>query len=150
MPLTVMLSDKVGFDRKITEDVIVGWISLRIQDALASHWNFVIERWQAMPNVKGGNSKTVVRTRTVGRPKAVLGTNRIDVTEDMYVQFLSELKRTGADIQLDIVQANGAPDGLNERVVKILKYKSAKTVRDDYWEFIMRRLASMPDFKVAR
>ncbi len=134
----------------LNEAMIVGWISLRIQQALPSHWNFVIERWKAVPNGKSTQTKTAARPRTVGRPKAVSGTKRIEVTDELHALFLSELKRTGADIELDIVQASDAPEGLNGRVVQILKHKTAKTVRDDYWEFIMRRLASMRDFKVAR
>ncbi|OYU75729.1 MAG: hypothetical protein CFE32_13185 [Alphaproteobacteria bacterium PA3] len=134
----------------LTEEMIVGWISLRIQNALPSHWNFVIERWQTMPNAKSNPSKTTAQTRTVGRPKAVSGTNRIAVTDEMHTLFLSELKRTGADIDLDIVQIGDAPEGLNGRVVQILKHRTAKTVRDDYWEFVMRRLACMPDFVLRR
>lgn len=134
----------------LTEDMIVGWISLRIQHALPSHWNFVMDAWSSMPNVAHKVSKIAPKARTVGRPKAVAGTIRIDVTDEMHAHFLSELKRTGADIELDIVQADGAPEGLNGRVVQILKHKTAKTVRDDYWEFIMRRLSDMPDFSRAR
>ena len=134
----------------LTEDMIVGWISLRIQDALPKHWNFVMDAWSSMPNIAHKVSKIAPKARTVGRPKAVAGTMRIDVTDEMHAHFLSELKRTGADIELDIVQADGAPEGLNGRVVQILKHKTAKTVRDDYWEFIMRRLSDMPDFSRAR
>ena len=134
----------------LTEDMIVGWISLRIQHALPSHWNFVMDAWSSMPNVAHKVSKIAPKARTVGRPKAVAGTIRIDVTDEMHAHFLSELKRTGADIELDIVQVSDAPEGLNGRVVQILKHKTAKTVRDDYWEFILRRLSDMPDFSQAR
>lgn len=29
----------------ITEEMIAGWMSLRIQDVLPSHWNFVVGTW---------------------------------------------------------------------------------------------------------
>lgn len=101
------------------------------------------------PNVKVRISKLDLENRTKKWAK-VAGTSRIEITDEMHAHFLSELKRTGADILIDLVQVDGAPLGFNESAVKILKYRQAKTVRDDYWEFIISRLASMPDFSWAR
>lgn len=133
----------------ITEEMIAGWMSLRIQDVLPSHWNFVVGTWSMFPNVKVRISKFDLENRTKKWAK-VAGTSRIEITDEMHAHFLSELKRTGADILIDLVQVDGAPLGFNESAVKILKYRQAKTVRDDYWEFIMRRLSDMPDFSSAR
>ena len=133
----------------LTEEMIVGWMSLRVQDVLPSHWNFVIGTWTMFPNFKQRKSKVHQESNSMKWAKAA-GTIRIDLTKEMHDHFLSELKRTGADILVDIVQAEGAPLGLNEMAVKVIKYGYSKTVREDYWEFIMKRLSNMPDFSWAR
>lgn len=46
---------------------------------------------------------------------------------------------------LTSVAAKDAPAGLTERVINIIKYRTARTVRDDYWAFVMDRLKTLPD-----
>ncbi len=55
--------------------------------------------------------------------------------------------RTGADIDLDLVQARGAPEGLKHRTILVLKRQESKTIRNDYWAFIMKTLEAMPDYR---
>jgi len=130
----------------LTEGMITEWLALRVRHALASHWDFVIGAWQIMPSAKADCSPIKSGIRG-GRPKGVSGTHRLAVTPDMHQRFMSEVTRTGADIDLDLVQARGAPEGLKHRTILVLKRQESKTIRDDYWAFIMRTLSNMPDHR---
>jgi hypothetical protein len=130
----------------LNEATIIGWISLRVRHALPSHWDFVVETWMVLRDAKPKFSHIKLGVRG-GRPKGVDGTCRINVSPEMHQKFMSEMKRTGADITLDLVQAQSAPEGLKHRTVLVLKRQESKTIRDDYWEFIMSKLAGMPDHR---
>lgn len=130
----------------LTEGMITEWLALRVRHAVSSHWDFVIERWQMIPSAKAGYSHIKSGVRG-GRPKGVSGTHRVSVTPDMHQKFMSEIARTGADIDLDLVEARGAPMGLKHRTILVLKRQESKTIRDDYWAFIMKTLGAMPDYR---
>lgn len=130
----------------LTTSEVNDWIGYRAKFVNENHWQLVIELMKKLedaPNGLGGHKKPY---RNVGHPNNILGTKRLPVTDEMHAHFLSELKRTDADIKLDLVDYEDAPEGLNYRVILILKLKEAKTIRDDYWEFIIKRLSEMPDF----
>lgn len=134
---------------ELTVEIVNSWVGCRATHASEAHWRLVMGAMAKLPDATKNDNSTVKRIRG-GRPKGVAGTIRIDVTDEMHEHFLNELSRTGADITIDIADCEDAPEGLNYRVIQILKLNEAKTVRDDYWEFIMRRLSDMPDFSRAR
>lgn len=131
---------------ELTTDIVNGWVACRATHAAEAHWRLVIEVMTKLPDATKNDNSTVKRIRG-GRPKGVDGTKRIIVTPDMHAHFLNELKRTGADITIDLADSEDAPVGLNYRVIQILKLNEAKTIRDDFWEFIVRKLAIMADLR---
>lgn len=130
---------------ELTALVVNDWIAHRVQFVDEAYWRLILEFIASLPNASETIGRNRKRYRNPGHPPNVAGTMRIDVTDEMHAQFLRELQRTGADLQLDLCDCDDAPEGLNYRVVLILKLHEAKTVRDDYWEFIMRKLSSMRD-----
>lgn len=133
----------------LTVEIVNSWVGCRATHTNEAHWRLVMQTMERLPAAVKDDDANVKRIRG-GRPKSVAGTIRIDVTDEMHAHFLNELSRTGADITIDLADSEDAPEGLNYRVIQILKLNEAKTIRDDFWEFIMRRLSDMPDFSSAR
>ncbi len=140
------IADKLKSNGDVIEaSTIHDWIAGRMKHADPAQWQKVIEVLEAhiaMPIIA---PQVDTNKRSVGHPRAVAGTMRLSVTPAMHAEYMDELKRTGADERIDIVQAFGVPEGLNDRVILILRLQSAKTVRDDYWAFIMTTLKAMRD-----
>lgn len=133
----------------LTVGMVNDWIANRLHEARPSHWNFVIGHWMVLPNGTQHEKRIAARQKGAGRPRHVVGADRIPLTPDMSAQFRAELIRTNADWDRDILSAPDIPDGLTYRVLVIWKYLRAKTTRGDHWEFAMARLAAMPDFQSA-
>lgn len=130
----------------LTREIVDGWMSNRIQNAIPSHWELVFQKFVELPDKAESPFVSPPLRPTKGRPKNIDGVKHIPITDEMHNQFVEEVLRTGADFVVDIAHADGAPVGLNERVIKILKYRNAKTIRNDYWEFISSRLEQMDTF----
>ncbi len=130
----------------LTREIVDGWMSNRIQNAIPSHWELVFQKFVELPDKALSPFVAAPLRSTKGRPKNMEGVKHIAITDEMHNQFMAEIMRTGADFVVDIAHADGAPFGLNERVIKILKYRNAKTIRNDYWEFIIKRLGQMETF----
>jgi hypothetical protein len=117
------------------------WIAYRVRWVEGNHWDAVLALWRELPDAKANGNQNA----RVGYPPNVAGTTRLDVTPEMYHLFMSELERTGAEVKLDLVDSEHAPEGLNERVVQIFRRHEAKTIRSDYWIFMIETLARMHD-----
>lgn len=130
----------------LNREVVDGWISNRIQRAIPYQWQLVLQKFVELPDKENSPFVSPPLRPTKGRPKNIEGVKHIPITDEMHKRFMAEILRTGADFVVDIAHADNAPIGLNERIIKILKYKNAKTIRNDYWEFIMSCLAKMDNF----
>jgi hypothetical protein len=128
---------RIGLDVMMLND----WIAYRVRRVDQDDWQAVLAVCAALPDANADGNQN----RRVGYPPNVAGTTRLDVTPQMYQLFMSELERTGAEDKLDLVDAINAPEGLNERVIQIFRRQEAKTIRSDYWTFIIETLARMPD-----
>lgn len=142
LPVYVVVRGLAGRGVSLDALRVQAWVSGRARQVPAAEWCAVLEAYRTAPDgLAFGREKMRMR----GYPPHAPGIARIAVADAMHAQLMAELARTGAEILLDIVQGEGAPEGLNERVVAILRHRTAKTVREDYWAFIMNALASMPD-----
>lgn len=131
----------------LTVAIVNDWIANRVHVARPSHWNHVIKLWSALPDGDAHKKRMASRQKGSGRPRYVDGVKWIPLTPDMSAQFRAEMIRTNADWDRNILSATDIPDGLTYRVLVIWKYLRAKTTRADHWEFVMKRLAAMPDFE---
>lgn len=131
----------------LTIAMVNDWIANRLHIVCPSHWNHVLKHWSALPDCAAHVKRIADRQRKPGRPRDPEGTERIAVSAAMTVYLRSEMIRTGVDLARDIIDARGAPDGLTIRVVRGWLYHAAKTTRKDHWDFTIRRLHTMPDFK---
>lgn len=142
LPAYVVVRGLAGRGLSLDARSVQAWVSGRARHVPADGWRSVLDAYRTAPDgLTAGREKMRMR----GYPPHAPGIARIEVTDEMHERLMAELARTGAEILLDIVQGEGAPEGLNERVVAILRHRTAKTVREDYWAFIMSALASMPD-----
>lgn len=130
---------------RLTIMILNDWISYRVRWVNQGDWNAVLAVCKDLPDANPSNQQDHAEYRRVGYPPNVEGTTRLDVTPQMFQMFMTELERTGAEVKLDLVDSEHAPDGLNERVVQIFRRQEAKTIRSDFWEFMIATLASMPD-----
>jgi hypothetical protein len=130
---------------RLTIMILNDWIAYRVRWVNQDDWNAVLAVWKDSPDANLPDQQDHAEYRRVGYPPNVEGTTRLDVTPQMFQTFMTELERTGAEVKLDLVDAENAPEGLNERVIQIFRRQEAKTIRSDYWEFMIATLASMPD-----
>jgi hypothetical protein len=131
----------------LTISIVNDWIVHRVQVARPSHWNHVIKLWSALPDCDAHLKRMASRQKGAGRPRDPEAATRIPFTREMSEEFKSELVRTNADMERDILNVAGAPDGVTQRLLYIWKYHHAKSTREDHWNFVMERLRAMPDFK---
>jgi hypothetical protein len=127
----------------LTALTVNDWIAYRVRYVNKNYWDAVLGLWVSLPDAH--DDADIVPYRTIGYPRHVAGTVRLEVNAEMYSFFTAELHRTGAETKIDFVQAEFAPEGLNERMVQILRHKTAKTIRSDYWWFMIETLSRMPD-----
>ncbi|NJS13516.1 MAG: hypothetical protein HC788_01575 [Sphingopyxis sp.] len=133
----------------LTLAIVNDWIANRVHVARPSHWNHVVKLWSALPDCDAYLKRMASRQKGAGRPRDPEGATRIPFTVAMSEEFKAELARTNADMQHDILNVPGAPDGVTQRLLYIWKYHHAKTTRSDQWNFVMSRLRAMPDFESA-
>jgi hypothetical protein len=131
----------------LTVGQVNDWIANRVRVARTSHWNHVIKLWSALPDCDDYKKRRASRQKGAGRPRDPESATRIPFTCEMSEEFKSELARTNADMERDILNARNAPDGVTQRLLHIWKYHHAKSTREDHWNFVMERLRAMPDFK---
>lgn len=131
----------------LTVAMVNGWIANKIHQARADHWTFTLTKWASLPDGEYHRERRSMRQKGPGRPRRKLGEIWIAFTEEMSAQFISEMARTNADFDRDILRADNAPEGLTLRVMRAWRYRHVKTTRRDHWEFVMARLAAMPAFK---
>lgn len=131
----------------LTIAMVNDWIANRVHVARPSHWNHVIKLWSALPDGADYLKRLASRQKGVGRPRDPKGAARIPFTSEMSEEFISELARTNADMERDILNVVDAPEGVTQRLLYIWKYQHAKTTRSDHWNFVMSRLRAMPDFE---
>lgn len=131
----------------VTVALLNGWINGTIDRAKPEQWEFVIGLWSALPDCDAHLKRISSRQKGAGRPRDPDTASRIPLTREMSEQFKSELARTNADMERDILNVAGAPDGVTQRLLYIWKYQHAKTTRSDHWNFVMDRLRAMPDFE---
>jgi hypothetical protein len=130
---------------RLTIMMLNDWISNRVRLVNQDDWNSILAVCKNLADTNLSNQQDQTEYRRVGYPPNVEGTTRLDVTPQMFQMFMTELERTGAEVKLDLVDSEHAPEGLNERVVQIFRRQEAKTIRSDYWTFMIATLASMPD-----
>lgn len=131
----------------LTISIVNDWIANRVHVARPSHWNHVMQIWSALPDCDDHKKRMASRQKGAGRPRDPDGATRIPFTRDMSEEFKTELARTNADMERDILNAPDAPDGVTQRLLYIWKYQHAKTTRSDHWNFVMSRLRAMPNFE---
>ncbi len=130
----------------LTVAMVNGWIANKIHEARHDHWMFVLKKWASFPDGEYHRQRRAMRQKGAGRPRRKLGEIWIAFTEEMSSQFISEMARTNANFNRDILRADNAPEGLTLRVMHNWRYAHVKTTRRDHWKFVMARLAAMPDF----
>lgn len=69
----------------------------------------------------------------------------IDVTADMAALLRAEFVRTGYEARNFLDGAVDLPERLNARIVQGWLYSEAKTTDAMLWEYVVARLAAMPD-----
>jgi hypothetical protein len=131
----------------LTISMVNDWIGNRVQVARPSHWIHVMSIWAKFPDCDAHKKRVASRQKGAGRPRDPEGAARIPFTREMSEEFKAELARTNADMQRDILNVAGAPDGVTQRLLYIWKYHHAKTTRADHWNFVMGILRAMPDFE---
>ncbi|MBK9268076.1 MAG: hypothetical protein IPM67_05235 [Sphingomonadales bacterium] len=129
----------------LTIALVNDWIANRVCVARSRHWDHVIKCWSALPDGEFHRRRFAAKRRGPGRPVDPKGSKRIHLNAAMAVLLRSELDRTAADIEKDIVQARFAPDGLTKRVIYGWLYLEVKTAREDHWLFVTRHLNLMLD-----
>ncbi|MBK9004280.1 MAG: hypothetical protein IPM41_10575 [Sphingomonadales bacterium] len=131
----------------LTVAMVNDWIANKIHEARADHWQFVLTKWASFPDGEYHRQRRASRQKGPGRPRRKVGEIWIPLTAEMSAQFISEMARANADFDRDILCADNAPEGLTLRVMRAWRYRHVKTTRRDHWEFVMARLAAMPNFK---
>ena len=131
----------------LTVAMVNGWIANKIHEARADHWTFTMTKWASFPDGEYHRQRRATRQKGPGRPRRKKGDIWIPLTPEMSAQFISEMARTNADFDGDILRAANVPEGLTLRVLHNWRYRHTKTTRCDHWNFVMDRLRTMPDFK---
>ncbi|MEK6637720.1 MAG: hypothetical protein AABY88_06510 [Pseudomonadota bacterium] len=131
----------------LTVAMVNDWIANRLHVARPSHWNHVMQIWSALPDCDDHQKRLASRQKGAGRPRDPETATRIPFAREMSEEFKTELARTNADMERDILNAPDAPDGVTQRLLYIWKYRHAKTTRSDHWNFVMGILREMPDFE---
>jgi hypothetical protein len=102
------------------------WLTGRLQSAVPSYVGYVLAKWSALPT-----------------------NNRVPLTPEMRALLNAEFARTGTGPVLILKRATDTPQGLTHAVIQTWASDDGdarpNTVNEAYWNYIIARLATMPD-----
>lgn len=112
--------------RGLTSNIVQTWLNGSVASASPLHVAFVLQRWSELPDAQ-----------------------RQALTSDMIATLEAEFARTGMGAVTVLARADDRPMGLTQQVIQGWLRGRTNTVGIAHWEFVMARLAALPDLSLS-